>query len=419
MIPNIIQTISEPQAGRVTLSILVLLCAALLGGKLVTLVKIPKVAGEILGGIIVGPTILGYFFPDVYVYIFDGFEGQGPALSVFYWLGLIMLMFSSGYDSNIEDAQSDKKIVSCLAVGATILPFLLGYYVSNKYFVDYYIGDVGNRVVFNLVFSIAIAVTSLPVISKIFMDLGLIDHRFARIILATATIQDLFLWIILSIATSVVSQSSVVFSDIIAHVVVTLAMFCFAVVLIPQIKKIKKIKKLIIFSYDSIYFILCFGCIYIGSIFSVNIMYSSFVAGMIFRKIRSHEAIETQNRFKNLCLAFFTPIYFAIVGLKIHITGDFSVLYFLAFILFASSIELIGCVMAMRLIRLNWLASFNLGIAMNARGGPGIVLATVTYAMGIINYDFFCVLVFTSLITSALAGWWIDYINGKGKLLDL
>ncbi len=171
------------------------------------------------------------------------------------------------------------------------------------------------------------------------------------------------------------------------------------------------------FSYDSIYFILCFSCVWLGTLFGVNIMYSAFVAGLLFRNIGGAETAESQKKNKDLCLAFFTPVYFAVVGLRIHLTADFGIGWFAAFLLVVSVIELAGCLAAMRLIRVDWLTSFNLGVAMNARGGPGIVLATVTREMGIINDEFFCVLVLTTIVTSTAAGWWIGYIHGKEKLM--
>ncbi len=237
-------------------------------------------------------------------------------------------------------------------------------------------------------FAIAVAVTSIPVISKIFLDLGLIKHRFARIVLVTATIQDLFLWIILSLATGLTLNSDITFFGLLGHVAVTVLMFVFAMFLAPALTRWPRLKQLAIFSYDSIYFVLCFLCICIGGLFGISIIYSAFVAGLMFRKIKNPEAVRAQAKIRDLSLAFFTPVYFAIVGLRIHLTGDFDFGMFLMILLIISVIELAGCLAAMRAIKMDWLSSLNLGVAMNARGGPGIVLATVTYELGIINYDF-------------------------------
>ncbi len=416
--PSIIATLTEAQTVLFVLAVMLLLVAALAGAKMANWLGIPKVAGEILGGLLLGPTLLGAVFPETYDIVFRSFEGQGQAISVFYWLGLILLMFTSGYEIDISDFRSDRKVIGWLLAGSTVPPFVLGYLVSAIWFVDIYIGRADNAAAFNLVFAIAVAVTSIPVISKIFLDLGLIKHRFARIVLVTATIQDLFLWIILSLATGLTLNSDITFFGLLGHVAVTVLMFVFAMFLAPALTRWPRLKQLAIFSYDSIYFVLCFLCICIGGLFGISIIYSAFVAGLMFRKIKNPEAVRAQAKIRDLSLAFFTPVYFAIVGLRIHLTGDFDFGMFLMILLIISVIELAGCLAAMRAIKMDWLSSLNLGVAMNARGGPGIVLATVTYELGIINYDFFCVLILATLVTSTLAGWWIAYVNRQGKLLS-
>lgn len=415
--PRLIETLGEGQAGTVILAILVLFLAALVGAKIATWLRVPKVAGEILGGLAIGPTLLGGLLPGVYERVFAAFAGEGQALSVFYWLGLIFLMFTSGYEVDTAGFWQDRKIIGWLLAGSTVIPLTAGYYASEYFFVDAYLGRAGSTVAFNLIFAIAVAVTSIPVISKIFFDLGLIKHRFAGIVLVTATIQDLFLWIILSVAGGLAASQTVSAADLALHVAATLFMFAFAMFVAPRLGKMPWLERLAVFSYDAIYFIFGFFCIVAGDFFGINIMYSAFVAGLIFRNIRNREAILAQAKIRDMSLAFFTPVYFAIVGLRIHLTSDFAVGMFIAFLLTASLLELAGCLVAMKIIRLDWLSSINLGIAMNARGGPGIVLASITYEMGIANYDFFCALIFVTLITSAVAGWWIAYVNRKGKLL--
>ncbi|MDR0221682.1 MAG: cation:proton antiporter, partial [Lachnospiraceae bacterium] len=162
---------------------------------------------------------------------------------------------------------------------------------------------------------------------------------------------------------------------------------------------------------------LCFACIALGAVFQVNIIYSAFLAGLLFKNtVSKHLSADSARKIKDVFSAFFIPVYFALVGLRINLGADFSVKMFLLFILIASGLEIAGCMIATLAIKMDFLTSLNLGITMNARGGPGIVLASVTYEMGIINYEFFCALILTTLITSALAGFWIDLMNRKGRV---
>lgn len=154
-------------------AILILRLSALLGVKPSARCSIPRVAGEIIGGILLGPIGLGWLLPGAHAYIFTSFAHQGQVISMFYWLGLILLMFTSGYEANLQEWRIDKKIIGWLIAGSTVIPRISGYYVSDIWFVRHYVGEAGNPVAFNLIFAIATAVTSIPVISKIFLDLGI------------------------------------------------------------------------------------------------------------------------------------------------------------------------------------------------------------------------------------------------------
>ncbi|MCL2182031.1 MAG: cation:proton antiporter [Chitinispirillia bacterium] len=413
---NIIEAIPEGGIGAVILSILLLLGCAVAFGRLFSLIKMPVVVGQIIGGLVLGPTVLGGAFPALYDKVFFSFPGQGQALSVIYWLGLIYLMFSSGYEVKFDGFKNDRKIIAVLCVGATAIPFAAGYFLSEHFFLPHYTGANGGRLAFTIVFCIAIAVTSLPVISKIFMDLGLMESRFAKIVLATAAVQDLFLWILLSVATAIALNNQISVLGIAWHFIVTVALFVI-IVFVPRLVK-RPINPEKICGVDNFAFILCFTCIAVGTVFQVNIMYSAFLAGLLFKNMVSRNlSAETAKKIKDVFSAFFIPVYFAIVGFRINLDASFSVKVFLMFLLIAFVLEIAGCFIAMLSIRKGFWTSLNLGIAMNARGGPGIVLASVTFEMGIINYEFFCALILTTLISSAFAGYWIDFINRRGKLL--
>lgn len=106
--------------------------------------------------------------PELITQIFLNFQEQGKILNTFYQLGLIFLMFIAGFNTQINFEKQNIKIISILFLGATFIPIVLGYFFID-YFKDSFIGEKGNDLSFSLVFLIAIAVTSIPVISKIFL----------------------------------------------------------------------------------------------------------------------------------------------------------------------------------------------------------------------------------------------------------
>jgi hypothetical protein len=110
----------------------------------------------------------------------------------------------------------------------------------------------------------------------------------------------------------------------------------------------------------------------------------------------------------------FVPIYFAVVGYRLDLTRTFSITMVIMVLVVACSVKLTSAGLAARLAGVAWRDSANLSIALNARGGPGIVLATVAYDAQIINAAFYTALVFLTVLTSQAAGAWLDYVVRKG-----
>jgi Kef-type K+ transport system membrane component KefB len=121
-----------------------------------------------------------------------------------------------------------------------------------------------------------------------------------------------------------------------------------------------------------------------------------------------------KDNIKEFSLAFFIPIYFAVVGLKLDLIYNFDLTFFLMFLLFAVIIKTAGTFIAAKVAGKDNLSSLNLAVAMNTRGGPGIVLATVAFDIGIINEIFFVTLVMVAIVTSLMAGYWFKWVLGKG-----
>jgi Kef-type K+ transport system membrane component KefB len=123
---------------------------------------------------------------------------------------------------------------------------------------------------------------------------------------------------------------------------------------------------------------------------------------------------ESLDAISKFALAIFTPIYFALVGYRLVFGREFSLAMLVIFLVGSSLIALLSRGLAARLAGFKKLDIINLAITSNARGGPGIVLASVAYDAGIISAAFYTTLVITAIITSQAAGLWLNYVLGKG-----
>ena len=408
-------------AARPLLAIVLLLASAQVFGFLFKKIAMPRVIGEIAGGLILGPTVLGHFFPEAYDWLFHGPATGSRMMSLLYWTGLILLMLISGFETQTSFNKTDKRTLLIILLGATI-PFIVGWAMPSLFDFSAYLGTENNLFALKPVVAIAFAVTSIPVISRIFIDLGLINSHFAKIIIATATIQDMFLWVVLSAALGLVGSKATSVTDVLTILLLTLALFVATLYMLPRMIRSVHQAGGRLFSRSSIPAFdlgIVFILIAVAYFFSINIVFAAFLSGIVLKLVFREKVENNKHTVSRISLMFFIPFYFAIVGWKLDLINHFNFLFFLGFLLFSSAVKMTSILLAARLQGWTWLTSLNFSFAMNTRGGPGIVLATVAFEAGIINKSFFSTLVITSIVTSLFAGCWFRLVALKGwKLMN-
>ena len=181
----------------------------------------PKVVGEILAGIVLGPALLGRL-PFV-EHLIGTARHNTHILGFVYWLGLLLLMFVSGAEVQQLFGKGERRTVSWLVIVGTGLPFLLGLAFGPHLIRPSLAGPHGNRVSLIIILAVGVAVTSVPVVSKIFADLKILDTRFARLILGVAVLEDIVLWLALAIATSIAAKSHLHPWQLGLHLLITVA----------------------------------------------------------------------------------------------------------------------------------------------------------------------------------------------------
>lgn len=406
-------TLSTNEISITFFALFLLLISSFLGGKLFEKIKAPKVVGEIVGGMIIGGSCIGLLFPEFFNLVFKNFVEEEKVLNIFYQLGLVFLMFSSGFNTNISINKDNALNYGLLFFGATIIPMTLGIPFIFL-FENQFMGSANNELAFCFVFLICAAITSIPVISKIFFDIGMMNTKFSNMVLTVSTLQDLCLWVLLNLSISLVETGKFEVKTFIITTILTIGLL-FLTKLLEQILKKKEIQ--LNHNILSISFLVILLVVYLLSLVNVNLMYSSFIAGYVMKVLIPKDNKEIE-KIKDFSMNFFVPIYFALVGIQLDIINNFSLLRFLMFFIIAFGLEFIGTVGTMWFTKLKKKTVFGLGITMNARGGPGIVLATTAYAYNIINLEFFTVIILTTMLSSTIAGYWLrvnrDEVKDEG-----
>lgn len=375
----------------------------------------PKVIGEILAGVILGPALLGRL--PVVSRLLQTATHRGNIIDFVYWLGLLLLMFLSGAEIQHLFTRDERREVGWLAIVGTGIPFMLGLLLAPWLIRPALAGPNGNRIALAIILAVGVAVTSVPVVSKIFADLKILHTRFARLVLGVAVLEDIVLWLALAVATAVAGKAVLNPRDISYHLLSTIAFFLLGLTLLPRIvKRINKARFNVLARQSPVGYtvaVLLAYCAMAGAL-NVSLVFAAFLAGfaVVHKKRRLFsDALEAIGK---VSFAFFIPIYFAIVGLKLDLVRGFSLWMVAAFLFGSCAIKVLSVSMAGRFAGFRGLDLINLAITTNARGGPGIVLASVAFDSGIISPKFYTTLVLAAVLTSQIAGAWLDYVLQKG-----
>jgi len=402
-------------------------------GTLFARFRQPRVIGEIAAGLVIGPTVLGHIAPSVESRLFPAVGATPAVLGAVYQLGLLLLLFCSGTEIRSALRWGESGTVGWVFVTGMLLPFLAGLGLLQVVDFRSSWGPHGNTASFLLVFAIAMAVTSIPVISKIMHDLGILDTAFARIVLGVAVAEDVVLYVVLAVALGLAQGSQGAVSglpsllgirpgsptDLAYHVAATLAILAVALAFGPKVYRaterwrLNLIRKASPVAYQ---LVIMLGATLLCLFMGVEGFFGAFVAGIAVGTAGAVSPDALQS-IKSFSFAFFVPVYFAIVGLQLDLLRGFNVGFFMLFLVLACTVKAGSVYLGGRLAGETSASSWNLAVALNARGGPGIVVASVAYAAGIIGQSFYSVLVVLAIVTSLLAGSWLARVP-KERLLE-
>ena len=419
---------SNQQLGSAVVALLLLLLTATLFGQLFTRLHQPKVVGEIFAGILLGPSVLGHLAPATARSIF-GDTGGNPSsvvLSFMYNLGLLMLMFVSGFSIRHVLSKENRAPTAWLLGVGVPLRFFIALGLALLLPLGSFVGKAHSRPALAIVFAIAAAVTSIPVISKIFYDLGIMHTRFASLMLGAAVFEDIMLWGVLSIATAIASATlattpGALAQAIVTHVAINILYVLAALLIMPAVlRRLGQARWNVLAREAPVAWVMTVMLVYVAvaAVLDVTMIFGAFLAGFgVVGGVRRTE----QQRYRpaldaveQLAAAVFVPIYFAIVGYRLNLRTSLEPIMLISFLAGTSLIVVASIGLAAHLAGFRGLDLANLALTCNARGGPGIVLASVAFDAGIINASFFSTLVLTAVVTSQACGVWLDRVLRKG-----
>lgn len=400
--------------------IFILLLLARVFGEIFQRLGQPTVVGEILAGIILGPSLLGSI-PVLSEFLIAQNPSGTNLLDVISLIGAMLLLLITGLETDLALIKHHSKNAFSTALGGLILPLILGF-IFAYFLPDSVLVDPDKKIIFSLFIATAISVSAIPVIAKVLIDLNLIRRDIGQITIAAGMIDDTAAWILLSIVLGLIEIGVVTTENILISVVKVLAFLSISFVagkwIAIKLVNFAKDKIQSRYKFLTILILFSIGLGAIAQSLRLEAVLGAFVAGIVFSRIPSvpKEAIE---RIESFTFGIFAPIFFASAGLKVYLAplAKPELLYIgISFIIIATFSKVAGAYIGARYFGKSdhWTA-LSFGAGLNARGAIQIIIATIGLSFNVISQEIFSLIVIMAVVTSIMAPFMLRYTLKKVK----
>lgn len=373
-------------------------------GEIMRYFNQPMVIGEILAGIILGPTLLGNYFPDFFATLFPKTGHSPVALNGFTQVSVVLLLFIGGLEVELPTVINQGKKAFVTSFFGIAMSFSIGFFVTYQNASFFHIAPE-KHLVFSLFIGTALSITALPVIVRTMLDLGIFKSQIGMLIVATAMIDDFLGWMIFSIILTMMEEGAE--QSILYTVSFTII---FALLMLTVFRRLMD-KVLPWFTEHlafpggilSIMLVLSFLGAAFTEYIGIHAVFGSFLVGVALG-----DSVHMTEKIKEIVHHFvtniFAPLFFVSIGLKVNFATNFDLVLVSVIMAMAFAGKTIGCSLAAFLTGFTKRQSLAIGFGMNARGAMEIILATLALQNGLINETMFVALVVMAIVTSVTAG---------------
>jgi Kef-type K+ transport system membrane component KefB len=398
--------------GLLLLQIIAILITCRIVGWLFNKIKQPSVIGEILAGIILGPSILGHFMPEVSTFLFP--QESLTNINILSQFGLILFMYTIGMELDLVEMRKKLQASILISHTSTIIPFFLGILMAY-YIYDTYAYDETPFLSFALFIGIAMSITAFPVLARIIQEKGLTRTHLGTLSLASAANGDISAWCILAVVMAITQAGSMLSAvyNILFSGVYMLVMFFIVRPLLRMVGDLYHNKEVVDKPLIMLMFIFLLIASYLTEILGLHALFGAFMVGIVMPENLRFRKIMTE-KVEDVSLALFLPLFFASTGLRTEIgLLNTSGMWLLCgvFIVVAVVGKFGSTVISARFVRESWKDSLLLGGLMNTRGLMELVILTIGYEMRILPPPIFVILVLMTLVTTFMTTPLLSFIS--------
>jgi Kef-type K+ transport system membrane component KefB len=398
------------------IAVTVVMLVARLFGTLAVKIRQPRVMGEVVAGITLGPTLFGAVLPDLQATVFAA--DILPTIGLVANLGLIFYMFLVGLELDPKQLKGRVGQAAAISNASVALPLMLGFAVALPLYER--VGPDKKFVAFALYMGVAMSITAFPVLARILVERRMLKRPLGALTMACAAIDDVTAWFLIALASAVALAGS---GSEVAITVALAIVFCVVMGL-----AVRPLLSRVATAYDEAgrvpggWIVAIFAGIllsaWVTEEIGIAVIFGAFIMGMIMPR-HAELTEDVTRRIEDFVITLLLPLFFAFTGLRTNIgLLDRPELWLLTglLILVAIAGKWLGAMGAARFTGFRWRHSAVIGALMNTRGLTELIVLNLALEAGVISEALFAMLVIMALVTTFMAGPALNALDPKNEL---
>lgn len=392
--------------------IITIILVARLFGWICRKIGQPSVVGEIIAGILLGPSLLGMYSPEFSGMLFPK-ESLGN-LQFLSQIGLILFMFVIGMELDLKALRNKAHDAVVISHASIIIPFAMG--VGLAYYLYQSLAPSGVEFTsFGLFLGISMSITAFPVLARIVQERNIHKTRLGTIVITCAAADDVTAWCILAVVIAIVKAGSFTSSLYVIGLAILYVIIMLKVVrpFLKRVADINKTKESLSKPIVAIFFLTLLLSAYASELIGIHALFGAFMAGAIMPESAKFRTIFIE-KVEDFSIIVLLPLFFVFTGLRTQIgLLDESHLWKVTGIIILVAVvgKFFGSALAAKFVGHNWKDSLSIGALMNTRGLMELVVLNIGYDLGVLSTEIFTMMVIMALVTTFMTGPALDLIN--------
>jgi len=376
-------------------------------GEAMTRIGQPAIFGQLLAGVLLGPSIFGALLPEWRHIVFPNTPALKSMIDAVSQIGILLLLLLTGMETNLSLVNRKRRAVISTSLFGIAVPFICGVALAYALPIEL-IPSPAARLVTALFLGTALSISSVKIVAMVLMEVGAIRRDLGQLILATAILDDTLAWIIIAVISGIAAHGAVNFE----HVATSLALTALFLAVSLTIGK-RVVARIILWCNDNLaiempvisaILVIMLSMALTTELIGVHTALGAFVAGMLIGQspiLTEH----IEDELRGFIIAFFSPVFFAVAGLGMDLgtlLDPTLLLFTLAVILVASVGKFLGALAGGKLGGLTGLESLALATGLNARGSTEVIIASIGLSIGALSNQLYTMIVAMAVVTTMI-----------------